>query len=130
MEKACRYWEGGEDETERGEGSTDNSTGEQRSDKKKEAGDIMGKTDRNKWLGYLELFQEPSLFCFNQISFIRNVFISLQKTANTLTRLQIQIQIYKYEAYSLKRLSIMDFFVLHRNFTLDGLGRYQTLLVS
>lgn len=88
----------------------------------------MGKTDRNKWLGYLELFPEPSLFCFNHISFIRNVFISLQKTANTLTRLQIQI--YKYEVYSLKLLSIMDFFVLHRNFTLDGLGRYQTLLVS
>lgn len=38
MEKACRYWEGrGEgDETERREGSTDNSAGEQRSDKKKE----------------------------------------------------------------------------------------------
>lgn len=67
----------------------------------------MGKTDRNKWLGYLELFQEPSLFCFNHISFIRNVFISLQKTANTLTRLQIQI--YKCEVYSLKLLSIMDF---------------------
>lgn len=75
--------------------------------KKKGAGDRMGKTDKNKWLGYLELFPEPSLFCFNHISFIRNVFISLQKTANTLTRLQIQI--YKYEVYSLKLLSIMDF---------------------
>lgn len=69
----------------------------------------MGKTDRNKWLGYLELFQEPSLICFYHINFIKNVFIPLQKTANTLTRLQTQIQIYKYEVYSLKLLSIIDF---------------------
>lgn len=39
MVKACRYWEGG-DETERREGSTDNSTGEQRSDKKKKEQEI------------------------------------------------------------------------------------------